>query len=126
MLLAAAAILGCKGDAGPTGPTGPQGAQGPPGAQGVPGSLNRQDYTGTIGASGSVSLLLPAASVAGGKVPVVACFISQTGATWLAVAQAPTVATWPFCGLVGIGGTGPAISLVNVPSGYSYYVIAVW
>jgi hypothetical protein len=69
---------------------------------------------------------LPASSVAGGKVPVIACYISDVGQTWLAVAQIPATDTDPFCGLGGIGTSTPAIVMVNAPVGYRYYIIAVW
>jgi hypothetical protein len=136
--LAATLVTGCKGadgatgPAGPTGPTGPtgqqgpQGTQGPPGPAGAPGLVNRADLTGVIGATGGVTGLLPAASVAGGRVPVIACYISDTGQTWLAVAQTPSVTTMPYCGLTGIGTTTPSITLINSPIGYRYYLIAVW
>jgi hypothetical protein len=64
--------------------------------------------------------------VAGGRVPVIACYISNTGTTWLAVAQTPTDTSFPACGLTGIGTTSPGITLINVPVGYRYYIIAVW
>jgi hypothetical protein len=79
-----------------------------------------------IGASGIVNGLLPAASVAGGRVPVIACYISDTGETWLPVAQTPSDTTMPLCGLTVIGTTNPAITLINSPIGYRYYLIAVW
>jgi hypothetical protein len=130
--LAATLVTGCKGadgatgPVGPTGPQGPQGVQGPPGPAGAPGSLNRADLTGVIDASGGVIGILPAASVAGGQVPVIACYISDTGQTWLAVAQTPSDTTMPLCALTGIGTTTPAITLINSPIGYRYYLIAVW
>ena len=108
--------LACGGD-GAVGPAGPQGPQGPAGPAGPPGALNRADLTGTIGSSGGVAAQLPAAAVAGGKVPVIACYISDTGQTWLAVAQTPSNTSFPACGLTGIGTSTPAIALVNVTVG---------
>jgi len=32
----------------------------------------------------------------------------------------------PYRGLSGIGGESPAISMLNVPVGWRYYIIAVW
>jgi hypothetical protein len=69
---------------------------------------------------------LPASSVSGGRVPVIACYISSDGQTWLAVAQTPSVSTNSFCGLTGIGTSTPAITLINVTVGWRYYLIAVW
>jgi hypothetical protein len=73
-----------------------------------------------------VAAALPASSVSGGRVPVIACYVSDVGNTWLAVAQIPADEFSPFCGLTGIGGASPAIAMVNVPVGYRYYIIAVW
>jgi hypothetical protein len=42
------------------------------------------------------------------------------------VAQTPTDTSFPACGLTGIGTTSPGITLINVPVGYRYYIIAVW
>jgi hypothetical protein len=60
------------------------------------------------------------------QVPVIACYVSDVGSEWLAVAQIPSDDVSPFCGLGGIGGTTPSVVLVNVPVGYRYYIIAVW
>src|SRR5690348_15356989 len=78
-------LLAC----GKEGPMGPQGPQGPPGPAGPQGSVNRADFTGTIGASGSVAAPLPSAAVANGRVPVIACYVSNDRQTWVAVAQVP-------------------------------------
>lgn len=125
-------LVGCSGAEGPMGPQGPagpqgaQGVQGPPGPAGQPGSLNRVDYTGTIDASGAVSVVLPSASVANGKVPAIACYTSSNRVTWLAVAQTPSVSGFVFCGLTGIGTTSASVTLVNGIPGYAYYIIATW
>jgi len=42
------------------------------------------------------------------------------------VAQVPADEFGAFCGLAGIGGGSPAITMLNVPVGYRYYIIAVW
>ena len=65
-------------------------------------------------------------AVAGGKVPVIACYVSDVGSEWIAVAQIPPDDVSPFCGPGGIGGTTPSVVLVNVPVGYRYHIIAVW
>ena len=88
--------------------------------------MNRADLTGAIPASGGSSAGLPAAAVANGRVPVIACYISSDQKTWLAVAQTPSVSTAPFCGLTGIGTTTPAITIINVTPGWFFYMIAVW
>jgi hypothetical protein len=119
--------VGPAGAQGPIGPAGPQGIQGPPGPAGPSGGgANRADFTGTIGSSGSISINLPSAAVANGSVPVVACYISDVGQTWLAVAQLPATTTWPYCGIVGIGTTTPRVNMINITPGYRYYIIAVW
>ena len=98
----------------------------PPGPVGPAGALNRADLTGTIGSSGAVTALLPPSAVAGGRVPVIACYIGSTTQTWLAVAQIPATSTGAFCGLTGIGTASPGITLINVTAGWNYYIIAVW
>lgn len=126
---------GCKGADGATGPQGPagaQGAQGPQGPQGPagppgqPGSLNRAEVTGLIGSSGSFTGFLPADAVRNGTVPVIACYVSNDRRTWLAVAQTPSSSTATYCGITGIGTTTPGITIINVPQGWFYYIIAVW
>jgi hypothetical protein len=127
--LVVATITGCKGADGATGPQGPQGAQGaqgPPGPVGPVGAVNRADATGTFGASGSFTGLLPAGATANGRVPVIACYISADRITWLAVAQIPSTSAGTFCGLAGIGTSSPSITIVNGPVGWFYYIIAVW
>lgn len=138
MMLTILALVGCSGAEGPMGPAGPagpqgvqgvqgpQGAQGPPGPAGPPGAVNRVDFTGTLNASGAVSVPLPAASVSSGKVPVIACYVSSDRVTWLAVAQTPSESGFVFCGLTGIGTTSPSVTLVDGIPGYAYYIIAAW
>jgi hypothetical protein len=135
--LFAVAMIACKGadgatgpqgPAGPTGPTGatgPQGPSGPPGPIGPPGALNRADATGQLTTTG-INVILPAASVAGGRLPVIACYLSNDRVIWGAVAQTPSTSGFPFCGLTGIGTATPEVSLVNGTAGQFYYVIAVW
>lgn len=108
------------------GPVGPQGPAGPQGPSGPAGSVNRADFTGTIGASGGISVPLPTAAVANNKVPIVACFISENRQTWLAVAALPPEDGFPFCGLTGIGTGTPNVTLVDAPVGFFYYIIAAW
>jgi hypothetical protein len=64
--------------------------------------------------------------VANNRVPVVACYISDTRQTWLAVAPLPGETDWRYCGLTGIGTSSPAVRLINVPTGFFYYIIAAW
>ena len=105
---------------------GPQGPAGPPGPQGAAGAVRPVHGTGVFGASGGVTLLLPAAAVAGGRVPAIACYVSNTAVTWLAVAQIPSTGTGTYCGLTGIGSATPGITFVNGPVGWYYYAIGVW
>ena len=121
-----AGSTGSQGPTGAQGPQGPQGPAGPPGPIGPAGALNRGDLTGVIGPNGGVTASLPASAVAGGRVPVIACYIGSTTQTWLAVAQIPPTSDGPFCGLTGIGTSSPGITLINVTPGWNYYIIAVW
>ena len=128
-VLALAAVVACKGAdgaTGPQGPVGPAGASGPPGPQGAPGAVNRADASGVFNSSGSFTGLLPASATAGGRVPVIACYISNDASNWLAVAQIPASGSDTFCGLSGIGTATPGISIVNGIPGWAYYIIAVW
>jgi hypothetical protein len=87
--------------------------------------LNRVDFTGTLNSSGAVTVPLPAASVANGKVPAIACYVSTDRQTWLAVADTPALG-FVFCGLTGIGTSSPSVTMVNGVSGEAYYIIATW
>lgn len=117
---------GPAGPAGPMGPQGQQGPQGPAGPQGPPGSSNYHYATGTFSASGSFTGLLPASAVSGGRLPAIACYVSETGQTWLSVSYVPTSTGATFCGLTGIGTSSPGITIINGPIGWKYYLIAVW
>jgi hypothetical protein len=88
--------------------------------------VNRADLTGVFGSSGSATGLLPPSATAGGSVPVIACYTSSNGQTWLAVAQTPESSGWVFCGLSGIGTASPGITILNGIPGWRYYLIAVW
>lgn len=88
--------------------------------------MNRAVSTGVFGVSGSFTGIFPAAAVAGGNIPAIACYISNDGMTWLAVAQSPSVASATFCGLTGIGTATPGITIINGPVGWFYYLIAVY
>lgn len=125
VLVALLTVAGCSKE-GPTGPAGPQGAQGPPGPTGAAGALNRADFTGVFGTSLGFSAPLPAASVSGGKVPAIACYVSTDGDTWLAVAFVPDDTNAPFCGITGIGTSSPALVIVNGFVGWRYYLIVMW
>lgn len=125
-IAALVALAACKGAEGATGPQGPVGPVGPPGPQGAPGSVNRADASGTFGASGSFTGLLPASATANGRVPAISCYISSDARTWLAVAQVPANSFGTFCGLSGIGTSSPGITIVNGTPGWFYYLIAVW
>ena len=114
---------GLQGDAGSQGPAGPQG---PPGPAGPAGAVNRADFSGVFGASESATHFLPPDATADGTVPVIACYMSSDGETWLAVAQTPQDPDWTFCGLTGVGTTSPGITIINGIVGWNYYLIAVW
>ena len=127
-MLALVACSGAEGPMGPAGPQGPQGAQGVqglPGPAGPPGSLNRVDFTGSLNSSGAVTVFLPPASVANGKVPAIACYVSTDRQTWLAVADTPAFGV-VFCGLTGIGTSSASVTMVDGTPGEAYYIIATW
>lgn len=117
---------GPAGPAGPMGPQGPQGPQGPTGPQGPPGSTNYYYVTGTFSSSGSFTGLLPTGAVSGGRLPAIACYVSDTGQTWLSVSYVPASSGATFCGLTGIGTGSPGITIINGTPGWKYYLIAVW
>jgi hypothetical protein len=125
-VLALAALAACKGAEGATGPQGPAGPQGPPGPQGPAGAVNRADASGVFGSSGTFTGLLPVSATAGGRVPAISCYVSSDSRTWLAVAQTPSSGLAAYCGLTGIGTSSPGITIINGPSGWFYYLIAVW
>jgi hypothetical protein len=129
-LLCAATLSACKGadgPVGPAGPQGPQGLQGPPGPAGPAGAVNRADFTGQFGSSGSLFAVPPAAAFAGGKLPAIACYISSDKVTWLAVAQTPPSGSGiPFCGLTNVGSASPSVTIINGTSGWFAWIIVVW
>ena len=127
----ALSLITCVGDAGPMGPAGTPGNDGltgpvgPPGPIGPPGAVNRVDFTGVIGSSGTFGRRLPLESASRGTLPVFACYTSNDGETWLAVTTSVSK-THAFCGLTGIGTSTPILGLVNgIPTWYAY-LIAVW
>lgn len=120
LLLAAALLLAaCKGADGPTGPQGPAGPAGP---QGIAGALNRFDGVGVF-TSTQQTVAIPAASIVGGKLPTVACYISPDGTAWLQVAQSN--ATYTYCAITGIPGA-PGVTFVNAIPGWRYDVVVGW
>ena len=126
-IILALSFIACTGDAGPTGPVGPTGPIGPPGPVGPPGAINRVDFTGVIGSSGSFSRPLPDEAVTNGSLPVFACYMSNTGETWLAVTTRPTTSVeWAFCGLTGIGTDAIHLTLINGIPRWHVYLIVVW
>ena len=140
----ALALSACEGKTGPAGPTGPQGAPGPTGAtgpQGLPGPAgtsglaNRQDFTGIVAANGTASALLPAASVANGRLPAISCYESSGtpsaagNLVWFAVNQSVfgTSEGNSACALVvNQAGGAPTIGLVGSVPGWRYYFVAAW
>ena len=113
-------VTACGGAEGPVGPAGPAGPVGPPGA------LTRVEATGLITSTRRATLALPAPAVENGKLPAVACYISNDRNTWLAVAQVPSTTADTYCGITGITSGAPALTIINVPTGYYYYLIAIW
>lgn len=126
ILLLAALLVGCKGSDGATGPAGPAGPVGAVGPAGAAATTNRAELSGVIPANGTVNAGLPAAAVAGSKLPVIGCWVSDVGATWLQVADTPGSVSETYCGLNGIGTASPAITLVNGTPGWRFYLVAMW
>lgn len=64
--------------------------------------------------------------MANGRLPHFACYISNTGTTWLAVAHIPSSTGATYCGLTETNSSAPGITIVNGVPGWYYYIIAVW
>jgi hypothetical protein len=141
MLLAAAMLVACEGPMGPEGPQGPEGPEGvmgprgPAGEQGPPGA-DGQDGSGalvyvaegTLNSQGSAAVGLPASVVAEFGLPVVSCWISSTGNTWLLVDALPPSEGSPFCGIAGSTTQDPAV-VISSSSGFSgwfYFIRAMF
>ena len=89
--LVLAATIGCKGADGATGPAGPTGPQGPAGLPGPAGAqgITRLNFMVAVGASGGVSVPLPAAAGTDPtKPPALACYLwdGATPVVWLVIA----------------------------------------
>lgn len=148
LIVVAAMVLGaCEGAQGPAGPAGPQGPLGPAGPsgpigpagpQGIPGpqgpagsgggtgggsSVTHWYGQGVIGASGGVSVALPV-SLADGALPVLSCYVSADGKTWLAVDHVSS--TGSFCGITGIGTANPSVTIIEAIPGWYWYVAVVF
>lgn len=148
LLVVAAMVLGaCEGAQGPAGPAGPQGPLGPPGPsgpigpagpQGIPGpqgpagsgggtdggsSVTHFYGQGVIGSSGGVSVALPV-SLPADALPVLSCYISSDGKTWLAIDHVSS--TGAVCGITGIGTASPAVTIIRVNPGWYWYVAIVF
>ena len=123
--------VGCEGPEGPMGPEGPPGAQGPegpPGPAGEDGSALVYTAQGTLNASGTAVIALPADVVAEHGPPAVSCWVSSTGETWLPVDHTPTTENWPWCGYSNPSDADPAIVFVSSSgfSGYHYFMRAMF
>lgn len=116
---------GPQGPQGPAGPTGPKGDKGDKGDAGEDGSVNKVSRIGIFGPGGIAILDLPADAVAGGKLPTIACYVSDDGQTWLDVTTVVS-ANDTFCGFTGIGTATPGLSIINGINGWRYYLQAVW
>jgi hypothetical protein len=105
-------LAACSGADGAVGPAGPA------------GSLNRFDAAGVFTSTGRATVALPAASVVNGRLPLVSCFTSDDGASWLAVAQVPA-GSGTYCGVTGLP-SSPTVAFVNGFTGWRYQVIVAW
>lgn len=124
----------CKGADGVAGPQGAQGLQGPPGTNGLnglPGPAGpgtRIVLTGIAGASGTVSVNLPAA--VGSNVlspPALACYLTSSPATgvWIVVSDGYWTVNTPWCGLTLSGATWIA-TMFNAPIGWTAAFVVVY
>ena len=120
VLILVALLAACEGAAGPTGPTG---ATGPAGPQGPAGPGTRYTSTAIVGSSGSASIQLPAEAGTSIDPPVVSCYISDTGNTWLVVAT--DVGSGLSCGLVW-SNNRLNLRVIGAPSGWLFRGVAVW
>lgn len=117
MLLAA-----CEGATGPAGPMGPSGQ---PGSQGPAGPGTRQVFSGTIGSQGSVAVNLPAGAGTATNPPVMGCYVSNDGNTWLVITDGFLDEGSPLCALAQ--GPGHLVAaLVNIPVGWFYRIVIVY
>ena len=107
---------GTAGSTGPTGPAGPAGAQGLPGPAGSNGSGTKIVVTGTVDATGSAIVQLPAAVGSDPtKPPLMACYIgSPVTGIWVSVSNGFS-STLPFCEVNFNNGSWLASMLNVVP-----------
>ncbi|MEX2530782.1 MAG: hypothetical protein WD960_08415 [Gemmatimonadota bacterium] len=133
MVLSLILIIGagaCEGPTGPEGPQGPQGEMGPPGPEGPEGPAGEGALVfsadGQIGQSGSVTVALPVEVVAGVGLPSVSCYVSSDGQTWLMIDHTPASEFSSFCGITGVATGEPGVTIINAPSGYYYWITAVF
>lgn len=113
-ILTVTVLVGCDGS-GSVGPTGPEGES----------AVEYVAGQGVIGSSGAALLSLPA-SVTADNLPIVSCYISDDGQTWLSIDGFPSSASGPTCGLVGVGTATPGVIMINVIPGYRWYISAVF
>jgi hypothetical protein len=106
------ALTACKGADGSTGPAGPSGA------------LNRFDASGVFTSTGSADVTLPVAAAAGGRPPIISCYTSAEGSTWLVIAQTSS-STVPYCGLSGFP-NAPVVGFRSGIPGWRYHVVVGW
>lgn len=111
-LLMCVILTACAGSDGATGPAGPAGA------------LNRFDGSGVFPSTGRASVALPAASVSTGRLPIIQCYTSEDGSTWLAIAQTPSN-SFPFCGL-NTSSSSPSVAFSSGIPGWRYHVVVGW
>ena len=123
MMLSALGCKGAEGPMGPAGPVGPQGTQGLPGPAGPPGTT-RLVLTALAGASGDVTVILPAAVGNNPAAPpAVACYMRSptTTTTWLAVNDGfSTTSAW--CA-VSFSGTWSVSMLDMIPGWTAAFVV---
>ena len=120
LVVLCALLSSCEG---PLGPEGPQGASGPQGRTGDPGPGTRLVFSGTLNSSGAVVVVLPAAAGTLNDPPVISCYISDSGSTWLIIAT--DVGANIACGFSASGGA-ISVVIVGAPPLWLYRIVVVY
>lgn len=111
------ALVACEGPVGPAGP------QGEAGLMGEAGPGTRWVHTGTVNSTGGASVELPAAAGTINDPPLLGCYVSDEGDTWLVVAT--DTYSDITCG-IGESGGGLFAAIVGAPAFWFWRVVVVY
>lgn len=123
LALALVVATACKGADGAAGPQGPQGPVGPQGPQGESGNGARIVFSGIVDANGEAARQLPPEAGSTASLPVLSCYLSDDGQTWLTVAVDTNSGT--ACA-IGAAGNGLAAVMIGAPPGWRYQFVVVY